>query len=58
MNNYEIITAYPAEFIKTKVYRERPSWIEYVIEIWRRDGKEYWFRRSNDGSKDPWELMD
>ena len=58
MTTYDEITEFPkAEYVRTKVVNDRPSGVQYEIEVWRRDGKEYWFRRPNDGSKGLWERV-
>ena len=55
--DYDKITA-TGERLSTKVVNDRPSGVQYEVEVWRRDGKDYWFRRPNDGSKGPWERME
>jgi hypothetical protein len=55
--DYDKVSA-TGERLSTKVRNDRPSGVQYEIEVWRRDGVRYVFRRPNDGSKGPWALLE
>ena len=53
---YDKVTA-TGDRLSTKVVNDRPSGVQYEVEVWTMNGTRYAFCRPNDGSKGPWQQI-